>query len=102
MNFRVNKWSKIKPAPKGSDFLLFFDPKIQYTFSRFLGDFQTLAPLFVLQPLLITFLNLSKGSLETNKVRGGRIKGTIGQSPKKANKTLPGDKELIDFSKVLC
>ena len=69
MNFRANKWSKIKPASKGSVFLLIFDPKIQYTFSRFLGDFQTLAPLFVLQPLLITFLNLSKGSLETNKVR---------------------------------
>ena len=86
MNFRANKWSKIKPASKGSVFLLIFDPKIQYTFSRFLGDFQTLAPFFVLQPLLITFLNLSKGSLETNKVRGGRIKGTIGQSPKKAKK----------------
>ena len=72
MNFRANKWSKIKPASKGSVFLLIFDPKIQYTFSRFLGDFQTLdslATFFVLQPLLITFLNLSKGSLETNKVR---------------------------------
>ena len=74
--------------------------KFNLLFRDFLGDFQTLdslATFFVLQPLLITFLNLSKGSLETNKVRGGRIKGTIGQSPKKANKTLPGDKELIDF-----
>ena len=88
MNFRANKWSKIKPASKGSVFLLIFDPKIQYTFSRFLGDFQTLAPQ-VLQPLLITFLNLSKGSLEINKVRASGIKKmTIGHTlkAKKANK----------------